>query len=93
MWRDDNRYVELSLTCCATMTEAIGWRRARELTVEASTAELKASLASRWNKRADGVEAPAPSCWACDDTGTVMTSSNGSGLIESPCANCADGIS
>jgi hypothetical protein len=34
----------------------------------------------------------APSCWSCGDTGTVTTSSNGSGLIEAPCANCADGV-
>lgn len=30
-----------------------------------------------------------PVCWACDGTGIVTTSSNGSGLIEAPCPNCA----
>lgn len=29
-------------------------------------------------------------CWACNDTGVVTTSSNGSGLIEAPCQRCAD---
>ena len=28
-------------------------------------------------------------CWACGNTGSVTTSSNGSGLIEAPCAACA----
>jgi hypothetical protein len=27
-----------------------------------------------------------PACWACNDTGKVTTSSNGSGLIEAPCS-------
>lgn len=38
-------------------------------------------------KIADGVLA----CWACNGTGMVTTSSNGSGLIETPCTNCASG--
>lgn len=50
-WKDESRYVELSLTCCATMTEALGWRRARDMTVEARTAELTDKLATRWNTR------------------------------------------
>ena len=29
-------------------------------------------------------------CWACNDTGTVTTSSNGSGLIEADCLACTD---
>lgn len=32
-----------------------------------------------------------PACWACDGTGTVKTSSNGSGLIEAECLACSDG--
>jgi hypothetical protein len=51
-WKDESRYVELSITCCATMTEAIGWRRARDMTVEARTAELQAKLTEAWNRRA-----------------------------------------
>lgn len=31
-----------------------------------------------------------PACWARDDTGTVTTSSNGSGLIEAQCLACTD---
>jgi hypothetical protein len=50
-WKDDNRYVELSLRCCAVMTEAIGWRRARDMTVNARTAELQAKLTKAWNNR------------------------------------------
>jgi hypothetical protein len=50
----------------------------------------------KWEREyaaAAGVVPPeAPSCWACNDTGTVTTSSNGGGLIEAPCANCADGV-
>jgi hypothetical protein len=29
-------------------------------------------------------------CWACNDTGIVTTSSNGSGLIDEPCAACGE---
>ena len=29
-------------------------------------------------------------CWACNGTGTVTTSSNGSGLIEADCLACND---
>ena len=50
-WQDESRYVELSLKCCATMTEAIGWRRARDMTVEARTAELQTKLTDCWNTR------------------------------------------
>lgn len=53
VWKDDSRYVELSLECCSSMTEAIGWRRARDMTVEARTTELKTSLTNRWNTRHD----------------------------------------
>lgn len=51
-WRDDSRYVELALRCCATMTQAIGWRRARGMTVEARTEELRVKLTEAWNRRA-----------------------------------------
>jgi len=50
-WKDDARYVELSLGCCVSMTEAIGWRRAGAMTPEARTAELRSRLHSRWNTR------------------------------------------
>jgi hypothetical protein len=50
-WKDDCRYVQLSLTCCATMTEGIGWRKARDMTVPARDAELRETLTARWNTR------------------------------------------
>ena len=50
-WKDDYRYVELSLGCCVSMTEQIGWRRAREMTNEAKTEELRSRLQLRWNTR------------------------------------------
>lgn len=50
-WKDDSRYVELSLGCCAIMTEGIGWRKARDMTVAARTAELESALSKRWNTR------------------------------------------
>ena len=50
-WKDENRYVELDLECCATMNEFIGWQRAREMTVAERTDELKSRLIERWNKR------------------------------------------
>lgn len=50
-WKDESRYVDLSLECCATMTEAIGWHRARDMSVEMRTAELRGRLAKRWNTR------------------------------------------
>jgi hypothetical protein len=43
-----------------------------------------------------GVDVPAPykpkptTCWACSGTGSVTTSSNGSGLIEETCAACEE---
>lgn len=52
-WQDGSRYVELSLTCCATMTESIGWRKARDMTIEERSAELRAKLTSNWNTRYD----------------------------------------
>lgn len=51
-WKDESRYVELSLGCCVSMTEQIGWRRARDMTHEAKTAELRSRLQLRWNTRA-----------------------------------------
>lgn len=33
---------------------------------------------------------PVDECWACNGTGVVTTSSNGSGLIEAPCKNCEE---
>ncbi len=50
-WKDDARYVEMSLGCCATMTEGMGWRKARDMTVAARTAELQSALSKRWNTR------------------------------------------
>jgi hypothetical protein len=51
-WKDESRYVELSLGCCVSMTEQIGWRRARDMTHEAKTAELQNRLRLKWNTRA-----------------------------------------
>jgi len=50
-WRDESRYVELSIECCVTMTEAIGWRKARDMTVNERTEELQTKLSERWNNR------------------------------------------
>jgi hypothetical protein len=50
-WKDDRRYVEMFLTCCSSMSSAIGWSRAREMTAEARTKEMKETLTRRWNKR------------------------------------------
>lgn len=58
-WKDDHRYVELTLKCCASMTEAIGWRKARDMTVEARESELKAQLTASWNTRAAAPQAPS----------------------------------
>lgn len=52
-WKDESRYVELSLKCCATMTEIIGWMRARDMTVDQRDAELRERLAKAWNTRHD----------------------------------------
>jgi len=52
-WHDEGRYVQLSIRCCIRMTEAIGWKVARDMTVEARTAQLQASLTKRWNTRKD----------------------------------------
>jgi len=58
-WKDDNRYVQLSLGCCVQMNETIGWRKARDMTLEARTAELKARLIERWNTREEAQPAAA----------------------------------
>lgn len=50
-WKDDSRYVELSIACCVTMTETIGWRRAREMSVKERDAVLRGQLTARWNAR------------------------------------------
>jgi Restriction alleviation protein Lar len=50
-WMDDARYVQLSIVCCSTMTETIGWRRARDMTVTERDVELRARLTDSWNKR------------------------------------------
>lgn len=52
-WKDESRYVELSLTCCSTMTETIGWMRARDMSISERTKELTQRLTERWNKRFD----------------------------------------
>ena len=59
-WRDESRYVELSLGCCVSMTEQIGWRRAQYMTHEAKTAELCSRLRSKWNTRAALAQQPEP---------------------------------
>ena len=51
VWRDDSRYVELSLECCSSMTEAIGWWRARDMSTAERDAELRQRLTERWNTR------------------------------------------
>jgi len=51
-WRDESRYVELSLVCCATMNESIGWRRARDMQPQERDQELRDRLATAWNRRA-----------------------------------------
>jgi hypothetical protein len=42
------------------MTEQIGWRRARDMTHEAKTAELCSRLRSKWNTRAALKAQPEP---------------------------------
>ncbi len=63
-WKDESRYVELSLGCCVSMTEQIGWRRARDMTHEAKTAELQNRLRLKWNTRA-ALEQPEQEPVAC----------------------------
>ena len=65
IWQDEARYVELSLGCCVSMTEQIGWRRARDMTHEAKTAELQNRLRLKWNARAalEQPEQAEPMAW------------------------------
>lgn len=58
-WKDDSRYVEMSLGCCARITDTIGWRLARDMTHEARTERLKAKLSEAWNRRAPAEPAAA----------------------------------
>lgn len=50
-WKDDRRYVELSLICCVQMTETIGWMRARDMLVRERDKELRERLSLKWNTR------------------------------------------
>lgn len=50
-WHDDSRYVQLSLVCCVTMVETIGWRQARDMSVNERRALMESRLAARWNTR------------------------------------------
>jgi len=51
VWHDLSRYVELSLECCAVMTERIGWPRARDMTIEERDVELRERLVAKWDRR------------------------------------------
>lgn len=56
---------------------------------ETTLMELYASeLAHIRDRMPQPAPPPSSECWACNDTGTVTTSSNGSGLVEAPCAAC-----
>lgn len=50
-WQDENRYVGMTLECCVTMTGAISWRIARDMTPEQHDASLRSNLTERWNER------------------------------------------
>jgi hypothetical protein len=50
-WKDDRRYVQMYLSCCSSMSSVIAWSKAREMTAEERTKEMKESLTRRWNKR------------------------------------------
>ncbi|WLR90948.1 hypothetical protein [Shinella zoogloeoides] len=51
-WRDDNRYVEMELTCCnITMDDHIAWSYARNLSPEEIKERLTNSLTAVWNDR------------------------------------------
>jgi hypothetical protein len=49
--RDEGRYVQLSLVCCVTMTEAIGWKKAISMTTKEKETTLREKLISQWNTR------------------------------------------
>jgi Lar family restriction alleviation protein len=51
-WQDERRYVQMKLVCCTSMSKAIGWNRARDMTPKAREAELRAKLTEQWNRRA-----------------------------------------
>lgn len=50
-WKDDSRYVQAELNCCVTMTDGIGWRRARDMTEKQQNEMLLKDLSETWNKR------------------------------------------
>lgn len=50
-WQDENRYVEMGLSCCISMTESIGWRKARDMTTKERQDQLSQRLLERWNER------------------------------------------
>lgn len=50
-WQDENRYVEMQLKCCVTMSDSIGWWKARDMQEAQRREELWKSLAEKWNTR------------------------------------------
>lgn len=53
-WKDENRYVEMSLQChnCDTVQSAqVGWARAQKMTPEEIEAVLRDTLIAKWNRR------------------------------------------
>lgn len=51
-WKDDNRYVEMELTCCViTMKDSIPWVNARHLEMPDIYFRLSDSLTVLWNDR------------------------------------------
>jgi len=59
VWKDDRRYVEMSLGCCARITDMLGWKLARDMTHEARTERLKVKLSDAWNRRTPAEPAAA----------------------------------
>ena len=58
-WKDDCRYVELTIECCASITRGIGWKKARDMSIPEREAALRSELTEAWNLRDPAQPEPA----------------------------------
>lgn len=71
--KDDRRYMEMRLECCATMRSTICYSSFKSMTDAAIESELRHDLVNDWNRRAPvPQEAQQPVAWMTAD-GRVAT--------------------
>lgn len=59
-WMEDGRYVGMTLECCVSMHEGVGWMMARAMTPVQRKTRLEERLAAKWNDRVPTPEEAIP---------------------------------